>query len=665
MPIRGFGKASTEASTGKSTQHVRRIIALAFVALAVTVALNQIGFRFSSFAALPEGQDDPKSYRKTAKDDCGYLQNPDSFRNAVAQHREMVSTATETFAVAMNDEGLATVPPQDIPRKNFIDNIIFDRMQRDSILSAPIATDEEFVRRVYLDITGRIPAATDVTAFLADKATNKRDALIDKLIGSPEYIDKWTMFFGDLFRNNARSTNVQRYTGGRDGFYNYIKDSLSKNKSYAVMATEMITGNGDNFVDGQVNHIVGGIVPMGPQQDTMDGTAVNTASMFLGINALDCLYCHDGAGHLDQVNLWGSQKTRVDAWGMAAYFARVRRQRQSLSQQPNYAKYIVSELGTGEYLLNTNSGNRTNREPVDGKSSIAPKYILSDGAANNGENRRQTIARLITADKQFARAAVNYIWEKLMVEALVSPSNTFDPARLDPATTLPAGWTLQPANAELLNALADEFIKQNYDLRKLIALIIKSNTYQLSSQYPGTWSLALVPYYARKYVRRMDAEEIHDAIIKATGIGVNYQLRDSLNQPTVVVNWAMQLPDTVEPRGNAVAGFLNSFIRGDRDVKPRSLEPSIQQALNLMNNTFVMTRIHQNNANSTVSKLLADTTLTNQQITTQLFLNTLGRNPRQDELDTLLPLFSSQTKKDATEGIQWVLINKMDFIFNY
>ncbi len=643
---------------------LKRLVALAFVALATMTTMNQFGSGFSSLAALTQDQNEP--FSKTTRDDCGYLQNPDSFRGAIARHREEVSqTTTAVTNTLFQATELSLVPPQDIPRKNFIDNILFDRMQRDSIQSAPVSTDEEFVRRIYLDLTGRIPAAADVTAFVADKAATKREALIDKLIGSPEYVDKWTMFFGDLFKNNARSVNVQRYSGGRDAFYNYIKDAISKNKPYNQVATEMIASNGDNFVDGQVNHIVGGIVPMGPAQDTMDGTAVNTASMFLGINALDCLLCHDGAGHLDSVNLWGAGKTRMDAWGMSAYFARVRRQRQNLSQQPNYAKFIVSELGIGEYQLNTDFGNRQTRAPIDGVSSVAPKYIQGAGSANAGENRRQTIARLITADKQFARAAVNYIWEKLMVEALVSPSNAFDPARLDPAATLPAEWTLQPANAELLNALADEFIKQNYDLRKLIALITKSSAYQLSSQYPGTWSLALVPYYARKYVRRMDAEEIHDAILKATGVGVTYQLRDTLNQPTWTVNWAMQLPDTVEPRGNAIGGFLNSFIRGDRDVKPRSLEPSIQQALNLMNNTFVMSRIHQNNAGSTVARLLADTTLSNQQIVTQLYLNTLSRNPAQSELDALLPLYSSQTKRDATEGIQWALLNKMDFIFNY
>lgn len=660
MPITSSGKIPGAAWT---TGRVKRIALLAFIALVVALTIN----RFDSFAALINDSDNPKTSRKMSPDVCDYLRKPVSANQTMVKHREQISQTTAMVAQTLNSSDLTLVPPQEIPRKNFIDNILFDRMAADGVMSAPIATDEEFVRRVYLDITGRIPSATDVTGFLADTNQNKRDALVDKLIGSPEYVDKWTMFFGDSYKNTPRSTNVNRFTGGRDGFYNYIKDSISKNKPYDQMAREMLANNGDNFVNGEVNFIIGGIVAMGPPQDTMDGSAVEATRAFLGINATDCLLCHDGAGHLDSVNLWGSQKTRLDAWGMSAFFARTRRQRQVLSQQPNYAKFIVSELPAGEYQLNTDFGNRQTRSPINGQSSVAPKYFLGNGGAPNaGENRRQAIARLITADKQFARAAVNYIWEKIMVEALVSPSNAFDPARLDPNAQLPAGWSLQPANAQLLEALADEFIKQNYDLRKLIALITKSNAYQLSSQYPGgNWSLALVPYYARKLVRRMDAEEIHDAIIKATGIGVGYQLRDNLGNNTMVVNWAMQLPDTIEPRGNQVAGFLNSFIRGDRDVKPRSQEPSIQQALNLMNNTFVTNRIHQTNAGSTVARLLADATLSNQQIITQLYLNTLSRNPAQEELDALLPLFSSNTRRDATEGIQWALLNKMDFIFNY
>lgn len=646
---------------------LKRMVVLIFAIALVTIAFTRTGVSFRTLAAFADELAKPQ---KINRDDCVFLQDPITVDEAMAAHRALVAHSTETVSqatVSAIDEQteLALIPPQDVSRKNFIDDIIFDRMGRDNVMSAPLTTDEEFVRRVYLDLTGRIPSAQDVTSFLSDTSANKRDALVDRLVGSPEYVDKWTMFFGDLFKNNARATNVQRYSGARDAFYTFIKNSIAANKSYAQMAREMITANGDNFVAGEVNFIIGGIVPMGPTQDTMDGRAVNTASMFLGINTLDCLLCHDGAGHLESVNLWSAERTRAEAWGMSAFFARVRQQQQVLSQQPNYRKFIVSENANGEYLLNTNSGNRQVREPIDGRNNVQPKYIFNNGGLNAGENRRQALARHITADKQFARAAVNYIWEKLMVEALVSPSNAFDPARLDPNAQLPEGWTLQPANAELLNRLADEFIAQNYDLRKLIALIAKSNAYQLSAQYPGNWSLALVPYYARKLVRRLDAEEIHDAIIKATGIGVTYQLRDTLNQPTFTVNWAMQLPDTSEPRGNGVISFLNSFIRGDRDVKPRSNEASIQQALNLMNNSFVMNRIHQNNAGSLVARLLADASLTPTQITTQLYLNTLARNPAQSELDALTPLFTSMSRRQATEAVQWALLNKMDFIFNY
>ncbi len=680
MPKTGVPKKSDHRKTVRNMQ--RLIVLCACIALfrmvfepfgsaAISIGQQDRNGNSSRQAIVADDLGDPAGERQINRDDCGYLQNPENPKEAMARHRAAISDATSRFAREMAAaEGVTLVDPKTVARKNFIDNILFDKMAKDSVMSAPICTDEEFVRRAYLDLTGRIPAAADVTAFLSNTNTNKRDALIDALIGTPEYVDKWTMFFGDLFQNTARSTNINRFTGGRDAYYNYIKSSLTANKSYKQMATEMITAGttatADNFVAGEANFIVGGHVPMGPAQDAMDGRAVHTSAMFLGIKAIDCLLCHNGAGHLDSVNLWGSQKTRADAWGMAAFFARVNMARQNLSSTPLYIKHLISEKTTGEYLLNTTTGNRQTRSPINGNNTVTPAYILGGGGVNAGENRRQALARLITADKQFARAAVNYIWGKLMVEALVSPANAFDPARLDPAAQLPSGWTLQPANADLLEALANDFIANNFDLRKLIAAIMKSSAYQLSAQYSGNWSLAMVPYYARKYVRRLDAEEIHDAIIKATGIGVTYQLRDTLGATTWTVNWAMQLPDTVEPRGVGNAQqFLNSFIRGDRDVKQRSLEPSILQSLNLMNNTIVMSRIHNANAGSTVSTLLANAALSSQDIVTQLYLTTLSRNPTSTELGTLTPLFSSLGRNEAAQTIQWALLNKMDFIFNY
>lgn len=628
---------------------------------------------------------------RTTIADCDFLKDPEEFRGARERHRLVVSRTTVAVRENMRSargteaqsEAQSLVAPQDIPRKNFIDNILFDRMASEGIGSAPISTDAEFLRRVTLDLTGRIPSPEVVTQFLDDTNPNKREILIDSLMQSPEFVDKWTQFFGDLFKNTAFATNIAAYRGGRDAFHAYLQDAVANNKTYDRIATELITATGDSwdYAGAPVNFIVGGNVPMGPAQDTMDGLAVRVSSTFLGINAMDCLLCHNGAGHLDQVNLWGANRTRAEAWGMSAFFARTARRFVQRGAPPttNYGSYVVTENTAGEYQLNTNFGNRQTRSPINGRNTVAPQYLFTGGGINAGENRRQALARHIVADPQFARAIVNYIWENLMVEALVSPSSTFDPARLDPNVQLPEGWTLQPANPSLLEALATDFKQKGYDLRQLIAQIAKSSAYQLSSRYPGEWKLDYVPYYARKYTRRLSAEEIHDAIITATGIVPAMAFNGGTSQPGYVMTddtnveirriiWAMQLPEPVEPRTNGGArAFLDSFLRGDRDQKLRVNDPSILQSLNLMNNSFVMGRIHRGNAGSYVSKLLADTTLTNEQIITKLYLSTLSRRPTADEIAKLLPYFgtTAANKQSATESIQWVLLNKVDFIFNY
>jgi hypothetical protein len=669
----------------------KRYVIVVFIAVGAIFTLDQLGLSTNSLAALLGGQD-RRPVRNVegnvAGSDCSYLKAPENFRGVQARRRVAVSETTQAISNKLGEAELALVQASAVPRKNVIDNILFDRMARDGIASAPLTSDEEFLRRVSLDLTGRIPSAEDVTKFLEDQDPNKRDLLVDNLINSPEFVDKWTMFFGDLFKNTTNATNINLFFGGREAYYAYIKNAVAENKNYAIMAREMIDHNGDSFFNGEVNFIVLGNVPMGPIQDTYDGLAVRVATTFLGLSSMDCLLCHDGAGHLDAVNLWGSKTTRADAWGMAAFFARTNRATQNVAT--NYNKYIITERATGEYQLNTNSGNRQARTPINGRNFVEPKYLFGGGGVAPGEQRRQALSRLVAEDKQFARASVNYIWEELMVEALVSPSNTFDPARLNPNAQMPDGWSLQPANPELLEALADEFRNSGHDIRYLIGLIAKSSAYQLSSKYPGTWRLDYVPYYARKYVRRLDAEEVHDAIIKATNQPplttyrdangqnqtiIGFPIMDQNGQYARAVQWAMQLPDTIEPRSNgASAGFMNLFLRGNRDSNMRSDDASILQALSLMNNTFVTNRIHQGNRvlppnsaeiPSTVRKLLADASLSNEQIITQLYLNTLSRYPSDAEKAKLLPYFGSMGKTAATESIQWVLLNKVDFTFNY
>ncbi len=618
---------------------------------------------------LPEAAQEPviQITAEVTADNCTYLRNPEEYELSTELRHTMRSDSTGKFAMYMSAL-LAPGPSLDaatVPRKNFIDDHIFNRMATAGIRSAPLASDEEYMRRVMLDLTGRIPSAADVESFAANTSPSKRDALVDSLIGTPEFIDKWTMFFGDLLKVNTTSAAITRFTQGRDAFYLFIKDALSTNKPYDQFARELIAATGDSFVNGAVNWPVGNNVAMGPAQDIYDGHAVNSAGMFLGMNAVDCLLCHDGPRHLDEVNLWGATQTRQNMWGLSAYFARFRNQRQVVSVNPNSSKYIVSDAATGEYTLNTTTGNRSPRQPVNGVTRVTPRYPFPTSASTaigTGESRRQAVARQITGDLQFSRAIVNYIWEKFMVEAFVSPSNSFDIARLDAASPPPAGWTLQPTNPQLLDALARWFQTNRYDLRALMGLIAKSNAYQLSAVYPGTWNVSYVPYYARRYVRRLDAEEIHDAVVKATGIMPTPAYQFEFLPP---VQWAMQLPEPREPRSNGgSAGFLNAFGRGDRDLNLRRSDGTLAQALTMMNNNFVMSRIHQSNQGSRVATLLAQTSDA-QTIIRQLFLSTLSRQATAEELAMFAPSFQQSGNTAAAQHLQWVLLNKLDFIFNY
>jgi uncharacterized protein DUF1549/uncharacterized protein DUF1553 len=605
-----------------------------------------------------------------ATTDCIFLKDPDQFTTDVKKLHKSRSDLTAKVslyvsrAVFGDQVAVQTLDAAAIPRKNFIDDAIFGRMATANIRSAPLASDLEFLRRVTLDLTGRIPSGADVVRFMNDPNPSKRDLKVDALIGSPEFVDKWTMFLGDLYKNNSDNQNITRDVNGRDSFYLYLKESVSTNKPYDQLARELISASGDSFVQGQVNWPVGNTIAMGPVQDTYDGQAVNTASMFLGINVADCLLCHDGARHLDQVNLWGSKLKRQNMWGLSAYFARTRMQRQVVTKTPEVAKFIVGETATGEYQLNTTSGNRVARQPINGVAVIAPNYPFAAGSAGGvptGATRRQVLAQQVTADIQFSRAIVNYIWEKFMVQAFVSPSNTFDLARLDPDNPPAAPWTLQPTNPQLLEALAEWFQANHYDLRALMSLIAKSNAYQLSSTYPGTWDLSYVPYYARRYVRRLDAEEAHDAITKATDIPAYYALSGALPP----VRWAMQFPGTEEPASDGtVASFLNAFGRGDRDVNPRRSDGSILQSLDMLNSPVLLTRIHQKDQGSHVATLLSQTTDV-PTIIRDLFLNTLSRPPSDQEIAVYTPWFQQSGTQVAAEDLQWVLLNKVDFLFNY
>jgi hypothetical protein len=233
----------------------------------------------------------------------------------------------------------------------------------------------------------------------------------------------------------------------------------------------------------------------------------------------------------------------------------------------------------------------------------------------------------------------------------------------------------------LLNRLATYFQSNGFNLRALIGMIAKSNAYQLSSTYNGDWQASYVPYYARHYVRRLDAEELADAVVKATGVSQTYSFTGST---LPAVQWAMQMPDTREPTGatttptsnNNLTAFLNAFGRGDRDINPRRFDGTVPQALSAMNGALIQVRMHQSNtgANGTtpsrVRTLLTQYPTDPTSLIRQLYLNTLSRPATDEEVQSMLTTFQqnrtqSTGYQNPTEDLQWVLLNRVQFLFNY
>jgi hypothetical protein len=290
---------------------------------------------------------------------------------------------------------------------------------------------------------------------------------------------------------------------------------------------------------------------------------------------------------------------------------------------------------------------------------VPPAFLLTGETPRAGEAWRDAYARILTANPQFARATVNYLWKEMFGMGIVEPVNAFDLSRQDP-NNLPAGATLQPTHPNLLTLLANEFVRDKFDLRSILRTVALSNAYQLSTTYtPGPWNESWTPYFARHLAHRLTAEEVLDAVVTATSVPVSFSVNG-----LGAVNAAMKLPDTTESARNVYGRFLDEFGRGDRDATARSNDTSIAQALSLMNDqTVVVNRVHRANASSTVARVLASTTDPGS-IADQLYLATLSRYPNTDERQKAITFLRGGTLAQRTEDLQWVLLNSLEFLFD-
>ncbi len=584
------------------------------------------------------------------------------------------SRLTEAVAPVLSSAAASTGP---MPRKNFVDEHIFGRMERDKIPHAPLAGDEEFVRRAYLDATGLLPTPDQVRSFLSDSDSNKRDKLIDSLIGTEAFTDEWAYHFGELLRTREAQ------------FHIWTKDWLRVDRPYNEVFADIVTPTTKNakgfptaltFYDpiGYIANRCG--IWTDPDDykglnrlDWIDEITSDIGRVFLGIS-MDCFSCHNGAGHADSFNMFLGSKRRVDFWQQAAFYGKMRNIGHSDGSARNFyaGASMFDDLAPGYNTANdgTYYTPAEGRFPRDGKT-YEPAFLLTGEKPKPGEDPRKALARILPSHIQFARATVNIIWQKLMVVGLVEPYDGFDLMRLDPKNPPKAPWTIQPSNPELLEALAEDFRTHNYSIYRVIKNIMKSNAYQLSASFPGEWKDAYVNYHARRFARVLTGPEAVDIVTQATGAPYDLrqfgEKRQYVKELTNPLNMKAGGGDGGRNAGvtesTLVYSFMQTYYQGERAMPPVDKNiASPVQAMMMMTSPVVMKRVAAEGTTRVATLLKSNKS--DEAILEELFLAALSRRPTADEVEVGKRVIAKD-KKTGVENIQWALLNSTEFLVNH
>jgi hypothetical protein len=548
-----------------------------------------------------------------------------------------------------------------VPRRSFIDEFVFDRIERDRVPHAALSSDEEFFRRVHIDLTGRIPKDDELRAFLASTDPNKRDSLIDRLVTSKPYEVKWTYFFNDIYRPAPGRIGQ----AAKNLFYNWVYDNVHLDRPYNQVVYEMLTAVAtSNWYVGPASYVARWVVTAVAcddevHEDTSDELAIHATKDFLGVD-ISCASCHDGARHLEKINLYLSQRKRDEIWKMAAFFGKTNVLRRT-EVSTDRDEYSIDDKGPG-YDPSARTVVRVTRRGKPGL--LDPSYMFTGEAPDPSKLPRQEFARMLTSDPQFARATVNLLWAEMFGVGIVEPVFGFDMARLDPKNPPPAPWTLQPSHPELLEALAQYFRDNNYSIRAVLKLIAKSNAYQLSSQFPGEWKASYAPYFARKFVRRLKAEEVYDSLVGATNVFTDVPIRGT----DLKVRYAAEAysPDefvrgVTDPILREIHFFLEAFGQTNRQSSERSNDGAITQAVLMMNSPLVHRQTKAVDGSFLAGLLKLP--IPDDEKVARLFERFLVRRPTSAELASAKTVVSGGA--DGWQDLQWLLVNKVEFVHNF
>jgi hypothetical protein len=357
--------------------------------------------------------------------------------------------AATTLTVMGDREGFEWSAP---PAYNRIDELVDLKLQRMKIAASGLSTDEEFVRRIRLDLTGLPPTADEIRAFLADprESRAKREAMIDALVGSDDYIEHWPNRWADLLMVNGRFLGSE----GAAAYRQWIRTAIAENRPYDRFVRELFTSTGSNR-----EHPGGSYFKV---RRTPDAIAETTTQVFLGVR-FNCNKCHD-----HPFERW----TQDNYYGWAAFFADVRLQKDPASGDRTIAG---SEVEAAQPLFEiVDDGADGQMTHLRTGKAAPPKFPFDSGAGLAARDEstatlRQQAAEWITSrdNPYFASSYANRVWAHLMGAGLIEPIDDIRAGN-------------PPTNPELLAYLTDEFLASDFDVQRLIRLICKSRTYQLS-----------------------------------------------------------------------------------------------------------------------------------------------------------------------------------------
>jgi hypothetical protein len=493
------------------------------------------------------------------------------------------------------------------PAANFIDTKLAARWAELGLKPSPLCSDEDFLRRLHLDAIGTLPTPAQVRAFLADKKADKRTKAIDKVLERPEFVDYWALKWGDLLRINRDLLTDK----GMWSFHNWVRACLRDNRPVDRMVRDIITAEGSTFTEGPANFYL--------TAQTPTDWSESTAQVFLGVR-LQCARCHH-----HPFEKWSQD----DYYGMSAFFVRLGTK---FSQEFGLfgSERVVYLRSAGEQY-HPRKGGLVKPHPLDGP-------VMDDPF-----DRRRKLAGWLTAKNNpfFARNVVNRFWAYTMGRGLVEPVD-------DLRATNP------PSMPELLDALAVDFARNKFDLKHLLRTIFRSRAYQLSS-LPAAGNRADVAnvYHTRYTRKRLTAEQLADALDFATGTREKY--------PGLPLGTrAIQLPDT------KVRSFLlDTFGRPARQITcecERTMQPTIAQALHLLNGEFLNRKIES--PTGRIARLLKAKAAPARLIE-ELYLATLSRRPGAEEQARALRwLKEAATLREGAADLLWVLVNRREFQFN-